>query len=577
MRILHHQLQTPDGLRSIYTAVPDTSDYNRMAWKVSGITILREGSDEASVRELIAQLDLQPIIDDGLAVLLFPNPVDGKWHISNGEPTPDMKFVSGMNAFNGGAICDGWGAGPDCRYLMGIGSGAAIIHELVNCHTTSTIGCAVCAVGGEMPAWVAERATRAAMPAMLIDAGDTAVNYYLDVNKAEKKTENDYVCPFHPQQQVLFADALNAETGKRMWDMFRSTRRTNTSPVGDVDRRLLREDAHFEWHWNDTQLGDNGGIAHHWIESIPDCVKTDPTRKVPVILVSHGMGGTPIDTAEQIKIHEIGERVGFITVYLLSSEGRKWNLACDPKELSDVDYYCAMIEYLKAKYPVDETRIYTTGFSNGAGMAMIFALCCPEIIAASFPIDSTFPYATLKFFTPGNRAFAAPYVSLVQQPGQGRRPGGMAPQPESAEQNLIPLQKALEKNREKRLRLPVMYFYGTRESEYPIRKGSNQEMSYNFWKEFNGIPLKETTENLEPYAVGVNGDVVNELHPNREHPDHVYMEHIFYGPGHHDDYHFMLLVGKAHEVNSCEREMGWNFVSRFSRLADGTLVDSQEA
>jgi hypothetical protein len=168
-----------------------------------------------------------------------------------------------------------------------------------------------------------------------------------------------------------------------------------------------------------------------------------------------------------------------------------------------------------------------------------------------------------------------PYIMPVLKPGE--EPPRMNMPREDRDKNLSPLRAALERQKEKRYTLPVMYFYGTREGEYPIGKGSNQELQYNFWKEFNNITVDETTDNLEPDAVGVVGQKVVELRPCAEHPDHIYTKHIFFtnDPEPKDYYNFMLMHGKAHEVHPAERELGWAFVSRFSRNADGSLNDTK--
>ena len=75
----------------------------------------------------------------------------------------------------------------------------------------------------------------------------------------------------------------------------------------------------------------------------------------------------------------------------------------------------------------------------------------------------------------------------------------------------------------------------------------------------------------------VSQQQVNELHPDPAHPAHSYQENIFFTGEGKDYYHFMLMRGKAHEVHPAERELGWAFVSRFRRLADGTLADSRDS
>lgn len=45
----------------------------------------------------------------------------------------------------------------------------------------------------------------------------------------------------------------------------------------------------------------------------------------------------------------------------------------------------SLIEYMKQTYPIDETRVYCSGFSNGSAMVQVFAMVHPEIVAAVCP------------------------------------------------------------------------------------------------------------------------------------------------------------------------------------------------
>jgi len=578
MKLIYKEMQTPDGVRSAYIALPDMP-YDE-DWKSSSITVLREDDTEVSVLEIIETAALKRIIDEQKSIIAFPNPLGGVWHgEGEDEMTPDEKFISifSSTALPSGIYSEGWRVMGDVHYLVGLGSGATLVNILAALYPTNALAAAICTVGGEMPVKVLAKATGSPIPAYILNGSPAAIEYYTESNGAKLAGDGLYVCSYNKLQKVRVSDktALDAEAGQVMWDeFFHKIRRTNTTPWGDVDRRLIPEECGFEWHIKDKCLGDNGGLEHSWIEAVPSCVKKNPDKKVPLILFSHGMSDNPLKAADMIKLHEVGEREGFITVYTFSSDRYKWNLSCDPALASDVDYYLALINYLKAIYPIDETRVYTSGFSNGAGMAMIFAMSHPELIAATCPVDSTFPYAAMGRFRPGGRA--EPYIMPVLKPGE--EPPQMTMPREDPEKNLAPLKAALKRQKEKRYVMPVMYFYGTREGEYPIGKGSNQELQYNFWKEYNNITIAETTDNLEPDAVGVAGQKVVELRPSAEHPDHVYTQHVFFTnePEPKDYYNFMLMHGKAHEVHPAERELGWAFVSRFSRNADGSLIDMND-
>ncbi len=572
MKLSFKELQTPGLIRSVYVATAD-GEPDRML-KTSAITVLREGADEASVLEIIKTGDLERLIDEQQIIMVFPNPVGSGWNYKLEENLPnDAKFISALNeSLNSGFYTDKFRAIHDVHYLLGFGSGASMVNTLAAVYPTPLLAAAVCTVGGEMADVALKRASNSPVPALIIGGDGKAIDYFIAANGAKPtQVKNLYACGHNPLQKVMVSDArcMTDELCAIMWkEFFKGIRRTNTSPCGDVDRRIIPEECGFIRHVGDTRLGDNGGISHDWLEHVPESVKREPSRKVPLLIFSHGMSDNPMIAADMIKMHEIGEREGFITVYPFSSDRYKWNINMSKSVYSDVDYYLALIDYLKKTYPIDETRIYLSGFSNGAGMAMTFALAHPELIAAICPVDSTFPYVNMKLF---GGARPEPFLTEVLRPGEEpKRP--VMPK-EDPVVNMAPLNAALERQKEKACLMPVMYFYGTREMEYPIRPGNNQNLQYDFWKRFNGIPVKEAVEGLSPDAVGVAGDEVRELFPSAEHPEHRYTHHIFYTGDGKDYYNLLLMHGKAHEVHPAERELGWSFVSRFSRNPDGSLVD----
>ncbi len=574
MRLKFVEFSTPDGQRSAYLALPDGAyDEN---WKSSCVTVLREADDEASVVALIEQAGLARIVDGEKSVLGFPNPIGGKWDAQGkAEMTPDERFVQAFSssALPSGFYSEGWRVMGDVHYMIGVGSGARLAQILTALYPTNGLAAAICTVGGGLPDDVLARATGSPVPAYLLGCDEKTAAYYIAANDAKPLGGGKYVCDHNAMQRVRVCGktALDCEAGAIAWDeFFHVIRRVNTSPYGDVDRRIIPEQCGFEWHTDDARLGDNGGMAHSWIEHCPDCVRAQD-KKVPLVIFSHGMSDNPLKAADMIKIHEIGQREGFVSVYTFASNHYGWNLALDPAQADDMAYYEALIAYLCKKYPIDTSRIYLSGFSNGAGMAMTYAMHHPAQIAAIFPVDSAFPYAAMGRMRLG---MAAPYLTPVPVPGEQRtappRPRGNDP-----EMMFKALDSALAKNT-KGLKMPVMYFYGTRESEYPIGPGGNQELSYNFWKKFNGIEQAPSVEGLQPDSVGVPGQKIETIFPDPAHPSHSYGKHTFFADNDPslDYYNLLLMHGKAHEVHPAERELGWAFVSRFRREPDGKIEDS---
>lgn len=557
---------TQDGLREVIAVLPE-GEQDSME-KSPLITIVSEKTGEDAARELLQRFDLTRLIETEKLIVYFPQCRDGLWEISESASlSPDEKFLQALPM-------QGMAFGPrrpslDICHLVGTGSGADLVCSLSLKAPSSISAATICAIGGQgrLPS---EGIIPSATPAILVDMPQTVADLFCEMNKTDSREGNRFFRSCNPCQAVTVTDSAGFDP-KSLWTALCSTvRRMNGAPEGLIVDRCYRlpEDAVYR---RNVVLRD--GLSHDWVEVLPPSVLLGDPKKVPLILISHGMGGNPVDTADQFGMHLIGKREGFITVYVFSSNHRGWNLNYAPGQPDDVAYYAALIDYLKAQYPVDESRIYTTGFSNGAGMAMLFALEHPEIVAAACPVDSTFPYAASGRFRLPSRP--EPYMKPEDA---GEAPGFGGPPPMDRDAALAPLHRSLaaQKNRETPLRLPVMYFYGTRETEYPIRSGSNQELSMNFWKEFNGIPTAPIDDTLSGNdAVGVLGMKIRELHPDARYPEHCYTEHVFFNDEGLDAYHFMLMHGKAHDVHPIEAELGWRFVSRFSRDPDGTLHDAE--
>ena len=556
---------TQDGPREVIAALPEGQP--GLMEKSPLITFVTEQTGEQAARELLRRFDLERLFDLEKLIVFFPQCRNGHWETSDSaELSPDEKFIQALPM-------QGMAFGPrrpslDIQHLAGIGSGADLVVSLALKVPSSVSAATVCAIGGEGK--LPQVRTDSATPAILVDMPEAAAAVFCEMNKTDSRDGNRFFRSCNPVQAVTVTDGISFDPAS-LWPALCSTvRRMNAAPEGVVVSREYRlpEDAVYR---RNMILSD--GLSHDWVEVLPPSVLSGSPEKVPLILISHGMGGDPVDTADQFGMHLIGKREGFITVYVFSSNHRGWNLNYAPGQPDDTAYYMALIDWLKDHYPIDERRIYTTGFSNGAGMAMLFALEHPEIVAAACPVDSTFPYAASgRFRLP---ARPEPYMKPEDAP---EMPGFGGPPPMDREAALRPLHRSLEaqKQREVPLRLPVMYFYGTRESEYPICTGSNQELSMNFWKEFNGIPVSPIDDTLDgDDAVGVPGMKIRELRPDSRYPEHVYTEHIFYNEEGLDAYHFMLMHGKAHDVHPIEAELGWEFVRRFSRDADGTLHDTE--
>lgn len=142
--------------------------------------------------------------------------------------------------------------------------------------------------------------------------------------------------------------------------------------IQDAKRLLNQRDLTFDYH--------TGKYRRHAVEYIPSSY--DATEPVPLVLVLHGAFSTAKQMDRWAEWSSLADRENFIVVY---PEGigiwgflQHWNAGhCCGKAVrdnwDDVAYIDALIDYLSARYAVDERRIFMVGFSNGGMMTYRYA------------------------------------------------------------------------------------------------------------------------------------------------------------------------------------------------------------
>lgn len=122
-----------------------------------------------------------------------------------------------------------------------------------------------------------------------------------------------------------------------------------------------------------------------------------PEARVPLLIALHGGTGWGAQFESNSGFDSLAEANGFIVAYPDGSpigvgDGRVWNggdccgAAQDSRDnVDDVAFISALIDTLVAGYPIDATRVYATGHSNGAILS--YRLVCEltdKITAAAF-------------------------------------------------------------------------------------------------------------------------------------------------------------------------------------------------
>lgn len=108
----------------------------------------------------------------------------------------------------------------------------------------------------------------------------------------------------------------------------------------------------------------------------------------PAIVALHYGGGSPEGITNIAQLRELVRDTG-VWVILPEASGRAWNHDPARDNAVDVDLLTRVIDNAVGSLPIDPRRVYMTGFSSGAFMAMRYACERPERIAAMAYVSAT--------------------------------------------------------------------------------------------------------------------------------------------------------------------------------------------
>lgn len=166
---------------------------------------------------------------------------------------------------------------------------------------------------------------------------------------------------------LLVATSVNA--GLVMW-----------GPSSEGERRFL----------------DVDGVRREYLLHVPD---TLPEGDVPLVLVLHGAYGWGDQIARTTDFSDLADPEGFIVAY---PEGESWlpriwqfwnaEYCCYSAlehGYDDIGFLDALITRLLATQPIDASRVYVAGFSNGGMLASAYAAQHTDRVAALAAVAST--------------------------------------------------------------------------------------------------------------------------------------------------------------------------------------------
>jgi polyhydroxybutyrate depolymerase len=126
---------------------------------------------------------------------------------------------------------------------------------------------------------------------------------------------------------------------------------------------------------------------------VPSTLPKD--TRAPLVIALHGGGGNGTQFETQSGFDAIAEANQFIVVYPdgipvpIIPNGRVWNgggccgpAAADRENVDDVTFISLLIDEMEKQYPIDTTRVFATGHSNGAIMSFRLACALSDKIVA---------------------------------------------------------------------------------------------------------------------------------------------------------------------------------------------------
>ena len=134
------------------------------------------------------------------------------------------------------------------------------------------------------------------------------------------------------------------------------------------------------------------GLERTFRVHVPDAIA--PASGYPALIVLHGGTGNGRQIERSSGFSELADQFGFVAVYPdgTGSVDMRYTWNADNccgfahrQDVDDVGFISALIDELIANYDVDPSRVYVTGFSNGAMMTFRLACELSDRIAAAAP------------------------------------------------------------------------------------------------------------------------------------------------------------------------------------------------
>lgn len=288
----------------------------------------------------------------------------------------------------------------------------------------------------------------------------------------------------------------------------------------------------------EESLGDNNNVPHSWNVYIPKYVQDHPSVKVPMVMTLHAAGNN-IEQAEGLGFPYVGAKSNFITVIPASTTPGIWNEPYSKlSPYNDEEFLLKLISDVENHYSIDTQKIYMSGISLGATMTADVGILHPEIFAG---------------------------IDIVA--------GG----PSSNADTVSNIQKRLSQSL---TRIPIIYGVGT-DDGINFSKEDNDSKTlicaefdplFNTFKQMNNIAVT-TFDSKYTFGAPLNNSQKFDKY------GYTINTGTWYSNDKLQDADYMMMCtveGMWHSnPNPYYAEMSWNYLNKFSRQANGTIIQDR--
>jgi polyhydroxybutyrate depolymerase len=316
-------------------------------------------------------------------------------------------------------------------------------------------------------------------------------------------------------------------------EFFSHVARWTSSPNGDLGTLLTQAEVNASF---DVRAITVDGKPYKYYLKRPSSYEKG--KSLPLVIAAHGFGYPAWQYLSQIKMHEVGEKEGFLTAYI---EGPAPGWDFKSPDGVDAQFVQKVIADAEQTYGADPGRIYMQGFSLGSGLSYMMGITHPRLFAAISPNS------------------------------------GIGPMSKEVEARVAEVKGQSD------IRIPTMMVYGNVDSggsvdgKIPAQgviRGAFEEI-----KAYDHITIQDRTDlfnsdNSEPYEVLVPGiklarGGVDKRYPLGRFEIYRYMSA---DPAPLNFFSFVWVEDMAHGGDPRQAQLEWDYFKLWHRNADGSLA-----